>query len=267
MLIYIKGEKKSFKCILIKYKLFWGVKMEEKTLKKIGLFLDNWKEKGIFKKIDEFHKAQIEKLKKNETPIPFLEGGKVVIHLIPVESFGPQKHYDLSPYKDHPQTLRPMKYQAYDQIYNFDGMLYFSQGANNKCIDYVQVYINGIVEAVDGYYLLPEKKILPILSLERTIIESTKEYLLFQKELGVKVPIIFYLSLLGARDFSIKPISNDIFNRSRAIEREDLSFPKIIIKKFDIVVEKFLKTNFDRLWNACGYPGSSYYDDKGERKE
>ena len=47
--------------------------MEEKTLKKIGAFLDKWEEKETFKKIDEFHKKRIEKLKKNETPFPFPE--------------------------------------------------------------------------------------------------------------------------------------------------------------------------------------------------
>ena len=101
--------------------------------------------------------------------------------------------------------------------------------------------------------------------IEKEIISNTKEYLLFQKELGINPPIMFYLTLLGTKGFSIPHDRIDPFTTTHSIEREGLDFPKIIIGKFDIAPEEILKTSFNRIWNACGYPRSEYYDKNGKR--
>lgn len=238
--------------------------MEEKTLKKIGAFLDKWEEKETFKKIDEFHKKRIEKLKKNETPFP--EGGKIAIHLIPFESFNSPRHYDLSAYNGNYETLKSIKSFPFDQTYNFDGLLYFIMNANEKCLYYVQIYINGIIEVVDGYHLGAGKKVIYTLDMEKEIMDFTKECLLFQKKLGVNPPIFLCLTLLGAKNFSIPEKEHDPFSKIRPIDREDLLLPKIRIEKFDIIPEKILKANFDRIWNACGHPRCLDYNEKGEFK-
>lgn len=240
--------------------------MEEKILKKIETFLAERKEKEIFQEIDNFHEERIKRLIKNETPLPFREGGKIVFHMIPFESFYSPKHYDLSAYKDKSQILKVLRgVQEYTQTYNFDGLLYSIIGRGDKCFGYVQVYTSGLIEAVNGYYLTIEKKILYMLDIEKEIISNTGEYLLFQKELGINPPIIFYLTLLGTKGFSMPHDRIDPFTTTHPIDREDLGLPKIIIEKFDIAPEEILKINFDRIWNACGYPGSEYYDKNGKR--
>ena len=222
--------------------------------------------KEILKKIDDFREERLIKLRKNETPKPFHEGGKIVIHLLPFESFPSEKHYDLSVFKGQYQVIKPMRFHAYDQEFNFDGLLHFCVGADRKCLDYVQVYTDGKIEVVDGYYLsYNDRKELPIFSIEEDIIKSTKECLLFQEKLGIYPPLIFYLALLGAKGFSIRYGKiDDFFDNIHPIDREDLILPRIFIHNFDVNLENILKTSFDRIWNACGYPRSYHYNEKGE---
>lgn len=243
-----------------------GTKMEEKILKKNEVFLNEWKEREIFKEIDEFHKKRIEKLKKDETPIPFKEGGKIVFYLIPVEFCEHQKYYDISNLNTRIRSLNLNKLLSYDQTYNFDSLFYFRM-PDRKCYEYIQIFTNGIIEAVDSRFYSPEDKVLYILDIERELISKTKDSLMVQKELGIKPPIFFYLDLLNIMGCSIKSDRFKIFYKKKPIYMEDLNFPIEIINKLDIEVEKMLKASFDRLWNACGYPGSPYYDESGERTE
>jgi hypothetical protein len=240
--------------------------MEEKRLlERIKSVLEEQKENEVLNDIEQFYKERIEGLKNNVTPRPFAEGGKIILHIIPVESFKVSKHYDLSVSKGRVAITAPLKFHSYSQIYNFEGLLCFSEGADGKCLDYVQVYANGIIEAVEGYHLKPGEKKLYIRGIEEQIIACTKEYSNYQKQLGLNPPVVLYLTLLGTKGFTIEHGSRykDAY-KTYPIEKEDLYLPKIILNRFGFVSEKILKTSFDRIWNACGYPRSLDYDPKGE---
>ena len=236
--------------------------IEKEILEKIESYLRERKEKEVFEEIEAFHKDRLNKLKRNETSKPFPEGGKIVFHLIPFESFSISKHYDFSGYKGQILGLKPMRFNSLDQEYNFDGILHFELGSEKKCLAYIQAYVDGKIEAVDSYYLGVERKELFIFDIENGIVSSIKEYLKFQKDIGVKLPIVSYLAFLGAKDFLIEygRIDN-YFDNIHPIDREDLILPRIIIENFDASIEDLLKINFDLLWNACGYPRSFHYDE------
>jgi len=223
-------------------------------------------EKNIVEKIECYQKERIENIKNNETTKPLIEGGKIIIHLIPFESVVDPKHYDFSSYNGQTLVLKPMRFNSLDQEYNFDGLLHFEIGSEKKCLAYVQAYVDGKIEAVDCYYLgVERKKELFIFDIENRLVSATEEYLKFQKDLGVELPIAFRLSMVGTKDFMIKYGNiDDYFHNIHPIHREDLILPTIIIENFDIPVERLLKISFDRVWNACGYPRSFHYDAKGK---
>lgn len=246
--------------------------MEEKeTLEKIVSFLEARKEKEIFDKIEAFHDKRIDMIKKNDTSIPLREGVKTVLHLIPFNSFVSPKNYDLSKFHRKYLELKPLRDSGCFQTYDFDGLIHFHEVTENKSFGYVQLFTNGIIEAVSVRSLESVKRTdmsLPIYVLEKKIVDKLKEYLLFLKEkLNVELPIIFYLSLLEVEKCTI-------FSPDPSLEIDDekihnfgikiLNFSKIIIDTFDIVPEKILKTTFDKLWNAAGHPRSFHYNEKGQ---
>lgn len=243
--------------------------MEEKTLKKIGAFLNRWEEKEIFKEIEEFHQERIVKLKNNETPKPFREGGKIVLHLIPKDSFREDPtYYDIFTFEDKSRVLlKPFfeEKEAFSQTYNFEGLLNFLLAEDKTSLSYVQLYRNGIIEAVEGVYFAREKKDIPIYKIEQEIMLKTDIYLSFQNEIGIKLPIVCYLALLGAKGYKIPSdsIRNDFLD-IHPFDVEDLHLPKIIIDKPGVDTKKMFKISFDRIWNTCGYPRSFQYNENGE---
>jgi hypothetical protein len=50
------------------------------------------------------------------------------------------------------------------------------------------------------------------------------------------------------------------------IDRDILLLPEVIIENYTDKVENILKPIFDTVWNACGFNGSSNYDEDGEWK-
>jgi hypothetical protein len=211
-------------------------------------------EQRILLAIETFHEKRIEKIKKNETPKSFLAGGKITIHLIPVEAFTSAREFDLSIYANKLDVLRPsMSSDPFNQDYNFDGMINYIEGERNKCLVYVQLFRTGIIEWVNGYYL-DENKAMPIYSIEQEIVARTREYLSFQKSLGIAPSIIFYLDFLGTRGRLIN------LPGGHPIEEDDLIFPPVTIVDLEAVIENTLRLRFDQLWNASGQPRSLHYD-------
>lgn len=258
-----------------------SLKEQKEAFEKIVSFLEERKGEKIFEKIEVFHSKRIDELEKNDVSVPLRKGVKTVLHLIPFNSFVSPKNYDLSKFYGKYLELKPLRDSEYSQTYDFDGLIHFNKKIENESFGYVQLFTNGIIEAV-SIRLFKSLEItntinkitymsLPIIVLEKQIVAKLKEYLLFLKEkLKVDLPIIFYLSLLEVEkciilrpdptfnfeDFEIEELHN--------FDIKILNFPKIIIDRFDIVPEKILKATFDRLWNAAGYPRSFHYNDAGE---
>lgn len=225
-------------------------------------------ERDILKEIEEFHQERIVKLKNNETPKPCREGGKIVLHLIPMDSFHAPEYYDILAFQEQAQTLlQPLfvKDKSHTQDYDFNGLLDLILASDGCCLSYVQLYRNGIIEAVEGIYFTMDEKNIPIYSIEQEIILKTHYYLSFQKEMEIKPPVILYLTFLRVEGYKITDTSIETqFLNIHPFDRKDLILPRIIIKDFDVAPEEILKISFDRIWNACGYPKSLHYDDEGK---
>ncbi|GAH56999.1 unnamed protein product, partial [marine sediment metagenome] len=95
--------------------------------------------------IRSFRYRRISNIISGETPIWLDEGPKMVLHIIPLTSFGLAKKFDLSSQIKMRSGLRPINSSGWNPRYNFDGFLAFdTYGA------YTQLFHNGIIEAVNA---------------------------------------------------------------------------------------------------------------------
>jgi len=219
------------------------------------------------KQIDEFHKRRIEKIKKNEitVPHPFPEGAKIALHFIPHNAMQKEAYYNLAFFDDQLQILKPLTDSSYSPRYDFNGFMSFTLAGPGVCLGYVQLYGNGIIEAVDGYYLDSLRdKFIPIFSVENTIKQRIGEYLSLLKGLGAELPIFIYMDFLNVRDHRLDGPRGSFMGNIHPFDEEDLNFQKLSIENYDAPVAQVLKTWFDRLWNAAGYPFSEHYDKDGD---
>ena len=223
----------------------------------------------ITERIRKFREDRISKIFANETPVPFYDTAKIVLHLIPIISFNPAQSYEISKIASHPEKMRPIYSSRWNHRYNFDGFLTYSDGREEKSHSYVQLFKNGIIEAVEGLLLEPSHKqgklLIPSIAYEKELIKSLPDYLSVLKTLNVELPVFIFMSLLGVKGYSMAVDKwrfgiDDV----HTIDRDILLLPEIVIEDYEVSAKDILRPCFDSIWNACGFPRSLNYNDAGE---
>jgi hypothetical protein len=219
----------------------------------------------ITRKIKEFRVDRISRICSNETPVPFYDNAKIVLHLVPLISFSPAQNYEISRIALHPETMPPIYCAGSNHRYNFDGFLTYCGGEQSKSHSYVQLFRNGIIECVEGLILKPrdENLLIPSVSYEVELVKSLHDYLSILKALDVELPILLFLTMVGVKGYAMA--IGVVFGRgsSTRIDRDILFLPEVLIESYDVVEPKILKPCFDSVWNACGLSRSLNYDESG----
>jgi hypothetical protein len=216
-------------------------------------------------KINKFKIERIEKIVAGDTPVPLDENANIILHIIPLGS--QSNEYNLNPTGIDSSKIPPMShYQGWDSRINFEGFLTYTSGATGNPYSYVQVYRNGIIEAVDNLILRqdrPGEKYIPYYAYEKSLLESLKIYIDLLKNLDVKTPLIVFLTLTGVRGFSMEVGPGVFRSGSSTIDRDILQLPEAFVETFDTGEKEILRPMFDLIWNACGRSGSTNFDEKG----
>jgi len=226
----------------------------------------------ITERIRRFRKDRISKIFTNTIPVPFYDNAKIALHLIPFVSLNSAKRYELNKITSYPGKLPPINHNGFTNRHNLDGFLTYSRDEEGKTYSYVQLFNNGIIEAVEGKYLDPhqndEQLIIYGAAYENKLIESLSIYLSVLKELNIELPIFIFLTLVGVRGYFMF-VGEKRFNvqGNSGIDRDILLLPEVIIENYHTAPEDILKPCFDAIWNACGFPKSPNYDDGGKRIE
>ena len=222
-------------------------------------------------KIRKFKVDRVAKILADETPIPLYQNPKIVLHLIPINSFNPSQKYDIDCITSHPEKIIPINSNGCNWRFNLDGFLTYSSVLDNKFYSYVQLYRNGIIEAVEGFLLGPmeelppikERLIIPSIDFESKLPYALNLYFKVLHELRVDPPIFVFLSLLGVKGYKMG--TNAPFGRytQHPIDRDLLLLPEAVVENYEIRAEDAMRPLFDLIWNACGFQRSLNFDENG----
>lgn len=221
----------------------------------------------LIEKINKFKIDRISQLFADNTPIPFYKGGKIVLHLIPIESFNPEYKVNLNTITNNTAKLEPIYSSGWNHRINLEGVLSYSGGRNDKSHTYVQLYRNGIIEAVEGLILSPDdgKKFIPSIAYERELIKSLAGYLTLFKNLNINTPTVIFLTFIGIKDFEMAVDRSRFWGTDHyKIDRDILQLPEAFIESYDIEPKDILRPMFDLVWNACGFERSYNFDEQGK---
>jgi hypothetical protein len=225
-------------------------------------------------RIRRFREDRIGKIFANETPFPFCETAKMVLHLIPLISFNPGQRYDLGEITSGLGKMPPLSCNSYNSRFNFDGFLTYCVSIDGKTASFVQLYKNGIIEAVDGLLLNPRLHgglIIPSVTYEESLIGWLPSYISILKTLNVELPIFLFLTLIGVKGYSMgamgvnrRILIKEADKPAACIDKEVLILPEIVIESYDVTAKDILRPCFDSIWNACGFPQSLNYNEAGD---
>ncbi len=159
----------------------------------------------VTERIRNFRIDRISKIFANETPVPFYETAKIVLHLIPIISFNPAQSYDIGKIASRPAIMPPIHCSGWNHRYNLDGFLTYGRDQDKKVYSYVQLFRNGIIEAIDGSMLEPNECgfTIPSRVYEQELINSFKSYLNILSALTAEPPMYIFLTLLSVKGYSM----------------------------------------------------------------
>ena len=222
----------------------------------------------VSERIRKFREERIARIYANETPVPFYDNAKMVLHLLPLSSFSTSQQYDIEKIYSKRVKMSPINSSGGNSRYTLEGVLNYEDSQEGKVRSYVQFYRNGIIEAVEGYMLRPceeNKFFIPSIAYEKELITGLSIYLKIMQEMKIEPPIFVFLSLVGVKDYYMA------VNRYRfgsdggnSINRDVLVLPEIVIENYDGKAQDILRPCFNTVWNTCGFSKSLNYNKAGE---
>lgn len=202
-----------------------------------------------------------------ETPIPMRTGPKTVLHIVPLEAFSATANYDLSKVEDENfARLAPIIPSINYSRHNFDGYIVSSFMPNpDKPNSYLQVFRNGIVEAVDSRItdMSRQSGSFPATYMEGKLIAAVSRIFALQQDLGVTPPVLVMLTLVGVAGLNVTRNQDEFMSQPSPIDRDVLMVPEMLVEDFPNKVDGVLRPIFDAVWNAAGYSACPNYDEGG----
>jgi hypothetical protein len=215
-----------------------------------------------------------------KTPI---EMGKyessIVVHVIPMNAYKVKQPLSLETvYQDqelmaclnswrHPHGWKKLSDKA---RFNKDGLVLYKElglGGLKRAGQYIQIYENGLVEAVDQVVLdrVLHDRILPAHSIEEGLHAIIPGLLRVQEVLKVAPPIVLMVSFFGSIgravvSYSTPPSEEDSENR---INVDKINVPEVVIESFPVDIDVILKPIFDHIARAGGWPKSPNFSATG----
>lgn len=216
----------------------------------------------VNERIEAFRTDRIIALMNNETPIPFTDTPKVVLHCIPVESFAGRPQFDVLPLYENPRSLPVICSTVWNRRLNLDGLISYNHG--NPCSAYTQLYRSGVIEAVSGEIVarpFKQRTVIPSVRFEGYILQYLPACIGTLQQVGVTPPVLIGLTLtkthglvMGVDEMRLE------FGLSYPIAQNSVILPATLVEDFSIPPVKILRPMFDLVWNACGHPRSENFD-------
>ena len=135
-----------------------------------------------------------------------------------------------------------------------------------ESVGYCQVFRSGAFEAVDADLLQQSNyaNLIASTHVEQKILHATSRYLKASKQLGVPLPLIITLTVIGVKGYAIATGSTwSNFRPTHTIDRDTLLLPDVLLEDYTTPADVALKPVFDALWQAGGMNGCQHYDEKG----
>lgn len=212
--------------------------------------------------IREFRDKRIKEIKAGDTPFPLVDGAKIILHIVPSNALDSSMKYDLDSLNIDKESFPPLHVEELQPLtptmssihllpFPFDPprqyfivyLKYHDSGLSDSC---AKIYSNGIIEAVDAYFLNARKNEKILLKLiEDGLLQRLQKYLQLQKQLSIELPLFIMLSYLGVRGYCVHGYRSQI-------DKDNFVIPEIEINNFEHRLEEIMKEISNRFLSESG---------------
>ena len=220
---------------------------------------------SVIDRVRRFRLQRLDAIKSGITPFVMMPGPYIVMHLLPLSMNDPAQHLDLFAKGSLP-PIRPLYASGWDHRINFDGFVAFHPSRGGPVRSYGQLYRNGAIEGITAgmfHECDDGRKYIAMTVFEREVGKALHNYREVQESLGVQLPILLGISLLGVKDYDIPSGSGIWEDDATPFDRQDLIIPEVMIDGGSGGPFEILRPAFDAVWNAGGRSGSLNYGPDG----
>lgn len=189
-------------------------------------------------------------------------GGRIIVHYLPVRSFGNLELPLLRNGERWPVPPPPKLGNGYSFTgkYCFDGFNFHSTNENGKIEDYFLLYKNGVMELVHFFPLRDDPKdpwrhVIGGSMVEGYIYESISYLHTISKQLNVLPPAFFAITVQGMKGLKWA-LGEHLGSPSGILDRDLFLNPEVYITDADFNPNHTLKKLVDPIWNAAGWEES-----------
>lgn len=224
----------------------------------------------ISQRVRLFRTERLSKIVSGEAPVSLAGSAFTVLHVIPLISFDmPTTIYNLAGLERDTGILQPLGSNGWSHRVNFDGLLTYTPTLETMSpMSYLQIFRNGIIEAVDERLLRRNKEdrkpYIPSVLFERAILEALPRFVKILKRSDISPPVFIMLSLLGVSGYVMAVRGRGFSHGDTPIDRDALIVPEVLVENFELNPDELMKPVFDAIWNAAGWPRSLNYDNDGK---
>jgi hypothetical protein len=217
-------------------------------------------------RLQEFRANRIQLIEGQHLPVPLEELPRVVMHIIPQESFTSVREFTIDQLKQNEQLLKPpgSRHPPFCRP-NLDGYLAHvgTMERGGPTSGYVQLFRNGVVEAGFTGISFQRANGTPRFwspPTEASLITALADYLKYISKLGLLPPAWLFVSLSRMREVHFPSEGGE----ARQFDRNLILLPEYLISDFDDSAHSILLPVFDQIWNAVGFDKCYRLNEKGE---
>jgi hypothetical protein len=208
--------------------------------------------------------------RQEDIPVLLNPGMRIVLHVVPIAFSEPAHSLDLSAL--YPRSSAMWVHEKHMASGRFTLHGYVKPRGSERLSStrgYVQIFRNGIVECVEVIQLSQPPQDVPtsLGSLEDIVLDNLDTALHAQKNLGVQLPSVIMLSLLGTKNCVFISGRDISFERSdhppMPLNNNRILIPDALIEEYISDHKTVMKPIFDILWNTAGWERSMSYDENG----
>lgn len=228
-------------------------------------------ENTVSKKIKDFHETRILEIEAERSPLPLSGENKIIIHLIPRESYSSNTTLSkdqLRSLRENIDGLQPIHTGGnwYRPEVNLEGIISHAGRGRGVARSYLQVFRNGIMEAVESSILDRDGgDTIPSLLLEEEINNHTRQCLGVLRSLSITTPIYVFITLTGVKGLRMaNGDRQDDDDEVTTIRKNILNLPEATFESYDQNVARTLRPSIEMVWNASGIVTSPNFNANGD---
>lgn len=213
-------------------------------------------------RIRRFRDERLSRLLAGEGAFPMKEPAFAVLHMIPLGFTEGSAAVDIQRLARE-LSLSPLAVGGWNSRFNLDGFA-TSYPGDGEATSYAQAFRHGAIEAASCEFTGPiqDNDVLYSERFGKELVTGVESYLRVQKQLGVDLPIVLLITLVGVRGFKVAT-GDRWWHRGTAIDRDVVPAPEVFVDDWDIDVPAVLRPALDAIWNAGGHARCDLYDAEG----